>query len=105
MEKKFLGGNVGKNIFFTLCWALTSFVGVGFILAIISLVMDKEQDVEEKRENVSVIVATAVAMLGSITLLLPLYIFVCGIIAAVKAYKGETFQIPGVYHIAKAIIK
>jgi uncharacterized Tic20 family protein len=105
MEKKFLGGRIDKKLFFTLCWALTSFIGVGFILAIVSLVMDKEQSVEEKRENVAVIVATAVMCVGSFTVLIPLYVFVCGIIAAVKAYKGETFQIPGVYHIAKLIIK
>lgn len=105
MEKKFLGGNVKKNVFFTLCWALTAVVGIGFILAIVSLVMDKEQDVEEKRENVSVIVAAVAAGVLSITGLVPLYVFICSIIAAVKAYKGDTFHIPGVYHIAKAIIK
>jgi uncharacterized Tic20 family protein len=106
MEKKFLGGKVEKNLFFTLSYALTCITGIGAILAIVSLIMDKAQlEVEEKRELVSMIVTLVLVWLFVWTAIVPVAAVVLTLIAAFKAHKGETFTIPGAYHIAKLIIK
>lgn len=100
MDKKYFKGNLARNIAFGLCWLL------GWIPAVIVWILDKEVlDTEDKRELVSIIVCQVAAVVLSITCVVPLYVGVCAIIACVKAFMGKSFQIPGVYHIAKAIIK
>ena len=100
MDKKYFKGNLARNIAFGLCWLL------GWIPAVIVWILDKEVlDTEDKRELVSIIVCQVAAVVLSITCVVPLYVGVCAIIACIKAFMGKTFQIPGVYHIAKAIIK
>ena len=106
MEKKYLKSNLTRNVAFGLSWLLQAVLGCGWIAAIVLLIVDKEVlDTEDKRELVSIIVCTVAAVVLSITCVVPLYVFVCTIIACIKAFMGKTFQIPGVYHIAKAIIK
>ena len=106
MEKKFLGGRVEKNVFFALCYALNCLGGLGWIIAVVSWIMDKDLvDVEDKREFVSMIIAWAIGTLFILTGLVPLAVIVLCLIAAFKAYKGQTFHIPGAYHLAKLIIK
>ena len=100
MDKKYFKGNLARNIAFGLCWLL------GWIPAVIVWILDKEVlDTEDKRELVSIIVCQVAAVVLSITCVVPLYVGVCAIIACIKAFMGKSFQIPGVYHIAKAIIK
>ena len=100
MDKKYFKGNLARNIAFGLCWLL------GWIPAVIVWILDKEVlDTEDKRELVSIIVCQVAAVVLSITCVVPLYVGVCAIIACVKAFMGKSFQIPGIYHIAKAIIK
>lgn len=100
MDKKYFKGHLARNIAFGLCWLL------GWIPAVIVWILDKEVlDTEDKRELVSIIVCQVAAVVLSITCVVPLYVGVCAIIACIKAFMGKTFQIPGVYHIAKAIIK
>ncbi len=103
-EKKYLG--MSKNVFLCLTWVLTAVLGLGWITALIVFLQDREgMDVEFKRELVSVFVAAIACLVLSCTFIVPIYVFICSIIAAVKAYKGGTFKIPGVYQIAAAIIK
>ena len=100
MDKKYFKGNLARNIAFGLCWLL------GWIPAVIVWILDKEVlDTEDKRELVSIIVCQVAAVVLSWTCIAPIYVGVCAIIACVKAFMGKSFQIPGVYHIAKAIIK
>ena len=106
MDKKYFKGNLARNITFGLSWLLQAVLGCGWIAAIVLLIVDKEVlDTEDKRELVSIIVCQVAAVVLSITCVVPLYVGVCAIIACIKAFMGKTFQIPGVYHIAKAIIK
>ena len=100
MDKKFLKGNLARNITFGLCWLF------GWLPAVIVWIVDKEiLDVEDKRELASMIICVVASIVLSLTFIVPLYVFVCQIIAAIQAFMGKSFQIPGVYHIAKAIIK
>lgn len=106
MEKKYLKGNLDRNLAFGLSWALQTLFYWGWIAAIVLFIVDKETlDLEDRRELVSMIICAAAAVILSLTLLVPLYIWICQIIAAIKAFMGESFQIPGVYQIAAAIIK
>ena len=98
MDKKYLKGNLSRNITFGLCWLF------GWIPAVIVWILDKEVlDVEDKRELASMIICAAGVL--ALTFIVPMYIGVCQIIACIMAFMGKSFQIPGVYHIAKAIIK
>ncbi|MBE6761987.1 MAG: hypothetical protein E7551_06830 [Ruminococcaceae bacterium] len=100
MEKKYLNGNLSRNITFGLCWLLS------WIPALIVWLVDKDNlDLEDKRELASIIICAIAGTVLSITFIVPLYVGVCGIIACVMAFMGKSFQIPGVYHIAAAIIK
>ena len=65
----------------------------------------KVLDLEEKRELVSVLVAWAVGMLLGVTVIVPIVVLVFAVIAAVNAFQGKSFKVPGAYHIAAAIIK
>lgn len=105
-EKKFLGGNLTKKLTFGLTWLLAVVFGWGWIAALVVLIVDKDKlDLEEKREMVEVIVCAVASIVLSFTVVVPLIIWVCSIIACVKAFTDKSFQIPGAYHIAKAIIK
>ena len=105
-EKKFLGGNLNKKLTFGLTWLASILLGFGWVVALIVLIVDKDKlDVEEKREMASVIICAIAATVLSVTVVVPLYVWICSIIACVKAFTDGTFQSPGVYHIAKAIIK
>ena len=106
MDKKYFKGNLARNITFGLSWLLQAVFYIGWIPAVIVLILDKEVlDTEDKRELVSIIVCAVAGAVLSITCVVPLYVFVCTIIACIKAFMGKSFQIPGVYQIAKAIIK
>ncbi|MBO5089481.1 MAG: hypothetical protein J6C27_01020 [Clostridia bacterium] len=100
MEKKYLNGNLSRNITFGLCWLLS------WIPALIVWIVDKDNlDLEDKRELASIIICAIASTVLSLTFIVPLYVGICGLIAAIMAFMGKTFQIPGVYHIAAAIIK
>lgn len=100
MDKKYLKGNLARNITFGLCWFF------GWLPAVIVWIVDKDiLDVEDKRELASMIICIIAATVLALTFIVPMYIGVCQIIACVMAFMGKSFQIPGVYHIAKAIIK
>ena len=101
MEKKYFN----RKTMFSLIW-LGEILGWGWIVALVLFLTGKaDLDLEDKREVVSCFVCAIVNALLGWTIVLPLYVFVCEIIACVKAFKGDTFQIPGAYQIAKAIIK
>ena len=103
MEKKYLNGNLARNITFGLCWFF------GWLPAVIVWFVDKDVlDLEDKRELASMIIAAILSYVCAATIIggiLSLAIGVCCIIACIQAFMGKTFQIPGVYHIAAAIIK
>ena len=110
MEKKYLNGSLTRNVTFGLCWLLGFFsigaIGLGWVAALVLLIIDKDVlDLEDKRELASIIICAAASTVLGVTGIVPLYIFVCSIIACVQAFTGKVFQIPGVYHIAAAIIK
>ena len=108
-EKKYLNGNLTRKLCFGLSWFLNIAV-IGWILALFTLIVDKKElSLEDRRELVSVIASSAlrvvinvIPVIGQIA---SLVFLVFEIIAGVKALKGETFQVPGAYHIAVAIIK
>lgn len=100
MEKKYLKGNLSRNITFGLCWLFS------WIPAVIVWIVDKDElDLEDKRELASIIICAIAGTVLSLTFIVPLYVGICGLIAAIMAFMGKSFQIPGVYHIAAAIIK
>ena len=100
MDKKYLKGKLDKNIAFGLCWLL------GWIAALVLWLVDKDElDYDDKLELASIIIASVAGAVLSFTCVVPIYVGVCAIIACVKAFMGGSFQIPGVYQIAKAIIK
>lgn len=106
MEKKYLNGNLTRNIAFGLCWLpFISWVG-----ALIILIVDKDVlDLEDKRELVSIIVSTAIALVATCTIVLSFVGIVILIAMAVNGIlsligKGS-FKMPGAYQIACAIIK
>ena len=106
MEKKYLSGNLTRNIAFGLTWLLSALTSFGWIAAIVLLLIDKDVlDIEDKRELVSVIIVAALAYVLAITLIVPFAAWVCSIIACVMAFTAKPFKIPGVYQIAAAIIK
>ena len=99
---KIFGGNVERKIGFGIIW-LAQIFGFGWVLALVSFFWDnKELGLEDKRELVACIIT---ALFGIIPFIGGIYGFVCSIIACVKAFQGSTFNVPGAYHIAKAIIK
>ena len=99
MEKKLLKGALDKKIVVGLGWLIP-------VVALVSLIIDfKELDVEEKRTFVSVLVACVIAGVLGITIIVPAAVFVCAVIAAINAFMGKTFKVPGAYQIAAAIIK
>ena len=102
MEKKLLNGSMDKKIVMGLSWIPC----IGWIFALVVFILDlKTLDVEEKREFVSIFVCTAVAMLLGFTVIVPIAVAVFEIIALINAFQGKTFQVPGAYHLAAAIIK
>ncbi len=103
MEKKYLNGSLSRNITFGLSWLL------GWLPAVIVWLVDKDKlDLEDKRELASMIIAAVISYVCAATIIggiISLAIAVCCIIAAIQAFMGKSFKIPGVYHIATAIIK
>ena len=100
--KKLFGGNVERKVAFGIIW-LAQALSFGWILALVSFFWDNNTaDLEDKRELISCV---ACALISLIPFVGGIYVFVCSIIACVKAFQGSTFQVPGAYHIAKAIIK
>lgn len=101
MEKKLFGGNINKNIVMGLSW-----IPFLWLLGLIAFIVDfKTLDVEEKREFVSIFVCAAVSIVLGITIIVPVVVSVFMIIAAINAFMGKTFKVPGAYHLAAAIIK
>ena len=102
MEKKLLNGNMDKNVAMGLSWIPF----IGWMFGLVVFILDlKTLDVEEKREFVSIFVCTAVAMLLGFTVIVPIAVTVIEVIALINAFQGKTFQVPGAYHLAAAIIK
>ncbi|MBQ8850427.1 MAG: hypothetical protein IJ011_08870 [Clostridia bacterium] len=99
MEKKLLGGNVSKNIVMGFSWLFWIFGLIAFIIDF------KTLDVEEKREFVSLLICAAVGIVFGISVIVPIVVFVFAVIAAVNAFMGKTFKVPGAYHLAAVIIK
>lgn len=105
MEKKLLGGNMDKKLVMGLSWLIPVFF-LGPIFGLVAFIMDfKVLDVEEKREFVSIFVCAVVAMVLGFTFIVPIAVAVFAIIAAVNAFQGKSFKVPGAYHLAAAIIK
>ena len=101
MEKKLFGGNINKKIVMGLSW-----IPFLWLLGLIAFIVDfKTLDVEEKREFVSIFVCAAVSIVLGITIIVPVVVSVFMIIAAINAFMGKTFKVPGAYHLAAAIIK
>lgn len=99
---KIFGGNVERKTGFGIIW-LAQIFGFGWILALVSFFWDnKELGLEDKRELIACIIT---ALLGFVPVVGGIYGFVCSIIACYKAFTGSTFNVPGAYHLAKAIIK
>lgn len=97
--KKLLGGKVNKNIVMGLSWLIPIFGVIAFIIDF------KNLDVEEKREFVSIFVCAVVVAVLAISVIVPIVVFVFMVIAAINAFMGKTFKVPGAYHLAAAIIK
>ena len=100
--KKLLNGSVDKNVVMGLSWLFGIFALVAFIVDF------KTLDLEEKREFVSILVCWAVTIVLVCTValsFLSLVVFVFAIIAAINAFQGKSFKVPGAYHLAAAIIK
>lgn len=99
MEKKYFGGNMEKNVAYGLCWLPF----IGWIISLVMFIMDKDTlDLDEKRELVSIFIC---AILGYIPVL-GTVILVVTIIKCIMAFLSKpSFQVPGAYHIAAAIIK
>lgn len=98
-NKKLLGGKLDKNIVMGLSW-------ICWIFALIAFLIDfKTLDLEEKREFVSIFICVAVSIVLGISVLVPIVILVFAVIAAINAFMGKSFKVPGAYHLAAAIIK
>ena len=101
-NKKLLNGSLDKNVAMGLSWIPF----IGWIFALIVFIVDfKTLDVEEKRTLVSVFVCTLVGGILGITFIVPVVVAIFSIIACIKAFMGQTFNVPGAYHLAAAIIK
>ena len=102
MEKKLLNGSMDKKIVMGLSWIPC----IGWMFGLVAFILDlKTLDVEEKREFVSIFVCAAVSIVLGITIIVPVVVSVFMIIAAINAFMGKTFKVPGAYHLAAAIIK
>lgn len=99
MEKKLLNGSLDKKIVMGISYLIPIFALVAFIVDF------KTLDLDEKREFVSIFIAVVVAMVLGVTFIVPVAVAVCAIIAAINAFMGKSFKIPGAYHLAAAIIK
>ena len=115
-NKKYLG--MEKNVCFGLSWVL-------FPFAIVTLAVEKELTLEEKRNLVSSIVVSACATIISITTsiisailgaagvydfswvfgLLAIVPLVLWIIGLIKNFKGDEWQCPVAYSIACKFVK
>ena len=104
-NKKLLKGAMPKNVVMGLSWLVVPFAIVAFILDFQTL------DLEEKRAFVTIFVVDALAMICSAlsVLILPailaLVLGILAIIAMIKAFMGQTFNVPVAYAIACKIIK
>ena len=103
MEKKYFGGNLDKNVAFGLAWLPV----IGWIVSLVMFIMDKDVlDLEEKRELVSVFACAVVGAILSFTGIVPVVVAVVCLIKCIMAFLNKpSFQVPGAYHIAAAIIK
>ena len=101
MEKKYLAGNLDKNVAFGLAWLL-NYVG-----ALILLIVDwNTLDVEEKRELVMIVETPIVVFALFWTIIVPAAMAVVCILNIIFAFIGKPIiKIPGLYQIAAAIIK
>ena len=104
METKILG--MDKKTAAGVTWLIQTVLGLGWILSIIALVTAKDElNLEEKRDYVSVVVVAALCMVLGWTFIIPVVGFVFSLIACIKAFKGEQWQIPGVYQLASLFVK
>ena len=100
MEKKYLS----KNAMFGLCWLC------GWVPALVLFLTEKDTlELEEKQNLVAVFVAQALMIVINIIpvvgQILSIAIAVLMIVCGIMTILGKGFEIPGVSHIAKAIIK
>ena len=103
-EKKYLNGNLTKNIAFGLCWLPM----IGWIIALFVFIVDKDTlDLEEKRDLVSIFACHVIgAIAGAVSVgFLGFAVEIVVLVRCIMAFLGKSFQVPGAYHIAKAIIK
>ena len=101
-NKKMLNGALDKNVATGLAWIPF----IGWIFALIVFIVDfKTLDVEEKRTFVSVFACALIGGILGFTVIVPIVVAVFSIIALINAFQGKTFNVPGAYHIAAAIIK
>ena len=104
-NKKLLKGALPKNVVMGLAWLFPVFGIVAFALDYPTL------DLEEKRAFVSIFVTCVVAYICAaltaliIPAIIAIIVAVLSIIATIKAFMGETYNIPVVYGIACKIIK
>ena len=100
MEKKYLNGNLTRDLAFGLSWIPT----LGWILALVMLILDKDAlAYEDKEEIIEVFTATILGGVLSFTFVAPAYVVVCSIIKCIMTLTGKSFAIPGVHQLAKII--
>ncbi len=95
MDKKYLKGNLNKNIAFGIAWLVPVFAIVFFIL---------DRETLTREEKVTLVTIFACAVFACIPLVnIVAMIFV--IIAAIKAFMGQDYTVPVASKIAEKIIK
>ena len=95
MDKKYLNGKLEKNIAFGLSWLLWPF-------ALVMLILDKETLTrEEKVTIVSVFVCSVACYIPIVGLVSAIFM----IIAMIKAFMGQDYQVPLASKLAEKFVK
>ncbi|MBP3321848.1 MAG: hypothetical protein J6M12_05805 [Clostridia bacterium] len=104
-EKKILG--MKSKVYFGLSYLLMIFPSLDFVAAVIAVIalIKGASDTDEKRELVAIIVAWAVKFVLAFTVVAPAYVAGASIVVCIFKFQGKPCSIPGVYHIAKLIVK
>lgn len=104
-NKKLLRGAWPKNVVMGVSWLIPVFGIVAFILDFNTL------DYEEKKDFVTIFVSDAIILICTFVswLVLPaileIVVFVFMVIAAIKAFKGESYKIPVLSDLAAKFVK
>ena len=93
MDKKYLKGNLNKNIAFGLAWLV-------WPLAVVMLILDKEVlEREEKKELITALVCSAASCIVGL-------VFIVNVIEAIKTFTNkETFEVPLASKLAEKFLK